>query len=379
MSKRRILIYFPPIACACIFVVFCSSCVPKIKEQSAYMKEAQVEISAYELQLRMHDFANSMAGDIELAADQIISSSDDPEIDRNALLWKMNAIPVGFTAAFAPDPLLALVDSWVFCKQMLIYFEEGAGKNLFGKWRYIAIDASRKLESKIEQIANKSAKRERVIRAKKAIEAGVRKHPIESILFVRKSALDAEAELLGKEKLDLGRTVQTVNEGMTDLRNRMSTYTEYLPKQARWQGEYLTGELLGTGVLQDSLMTVNDSLSRITKVIESSPKILDEKLLLMIESINDQRVATFEELRKERIEVVKAIQEERVAVLEAVRQERIDSFKDLDAIISKSLENSFVQANKMVNRIFLLTAILLIIIVVLCFTAFLIMRKRMSN
>ena len=379
MNNRRILIYFRPIMCAFFFVIFCSSCIPKIKERSTYMKEAQVEISAYELQLRMNDFANTMAGDIELAADQIISSSDDPRIDRNALLWKMNAIPVGFTAAFAADPLLALVDSWVFCKQMLIYFEEGAGKNLFGKWQYIAIDASRDLESKIEQIANKSANRERVIRADKALEAGAREHPIESILFVRKSALDAEAEFVGKERLDLGRTVQTVNEGMTDLRNRMSTYTAFLPKQARWEGEYLAGELLGTGVVQDSLMTVNDSLSRITKVIESSPKILDEKLLLMIESINDQRVATFEELRKERLEVIKAIQEERVATLEAIRQERIDSFKDLDAIISKSLENSFVQANKMVDRIFFRTAISLVIIVVLCFIAFLIIRKRTSS
>jgi len=377
MKPIKNLISFPLVISACMSVVFFSSCIPKIKEQTGYMEEAEIDIGAYELRLRMNEFANSFAGVIEIAADQIISDSDDPQIDRKALLWKMRAIPAGFKAAFAPDPLLALIDSWVLCKQMVIYFEEGPGKNSFGKWQYIAVDASNELESEIEEIAKKSAGKEKVVEAEEEFDVWARKNPIESPLFIRKSALDFEAEFLGKEKFDLSRSFQTVNEGMTDLRNRMSVYTEYLPKQARWQAEYFTGELLGTEILQDSLMTVNDSLSRITAFIENSPKMLDEDILLMIESIADQRTATFEDLRKERIEVIEAIQEERVAVLAAIRQERIESFKDLDAIISKTLENSFLQANKMVDRMFFRTAISLMIIFVLGIIAFLVIRKRM--
>jgi len=230
MNRIRILICLPLVIFTCMSVVFFSSCLPKIKQQTGYMEEAEIDIGAYELRLRMNEFANSFAGIVEFSADQIISDSDDPQIDRKALLWKMRAIPAGFKAAFAPDPLLALIDSWVLCKQMVIYFEEGPGKNSFGKWQYIAIDASKKLESEVKEIAKRSAEKIKVSEADKEFDAWARENPIESPLFVRKSALDFEAEFLGKEKFDLARSFQTVNEGMNDLRNRMSVYTEYLPK-----------------------------------------------------------------------------------------------------------------------------------------------------
>ena len=91
-----------------------------------------IEISTLKLRLTMNDYFNVFARTVTEAADSIIHSSNDFQIDNEALFWKMNAIPVAQGSIFSKDPFAAYIDIAVFSYQMKQYFETGAGKELFG-------------------------------------------------------------------------------------------------------------------------------------------------------------------------------------------------------------------------------------------------------
>ena len=69
------------------------------------MKEVDaVNISAYELRIRLNSFANRFSGVVETSADEITEKCSDPQIQQNALLWKMSAIPPSRKPSFNAIP-----------------------------------------------------------------------------------------------------------------------------------------------------------------------------------------------------------------------------------------------------------------------------------
>ena len=57
-----------------------------IPEQTAFMESQEnVTISAVELRIRLYDFADDFSGNVEMTADGIYASTDDPVIQRRAL------------------------------------------------------------------------------------------------------------------------------------------------------------------------------------------------------------------------------------------------------------------------------------------------------
>ena len=53
-----------------------------------------ITLSANELQLRDFEMGRSLSARIVEAADQIRAQSPDPAVRRNAMLWKISAIPL---------------------------------------------------------------------------------------------------------------------------------------------------------------------------------------------------------------------------------------------------------------------------------------------
>lgn len=125
------------------------------KSQTAAV-QARINMSVGELPKRLDDLAGFFSGTIEHAADRVIAETSEPQIERRALFWKINSIPVGYRALFQADPAVALIDTWAFSSQMVTYFENGDGKEDFGQFKPIALDASRRLETKITQLAAQS-------------------------------------------------------------------------------------------------------------------------------------------------------------------------------------------------------------------------------
>lgn len=150
--KRKYKHLFLSTIMVVIILLTLTSCFSATTE-TALMREAGVKVSITEYKIRLKEFGYRFSGIVEISADEIISQSSDNEIKKQALLWKIYAIPAMIRSISINDPFAAGVDSWILSVQMLQYFEDGYGKDLFGEYQDIAITASKLIVSDVENLA----------------------------------------------------------------------------------------------------------------------------------------------------------------------------------------------------------------------------------
>jgi hypothetical protein len=87
------------------------------------MKDLEgVKMTSTELRIRLNEFGKYFAGSIEETADEIIERTDDIEVKRNALEWKINVIPRALESLVIIDPVAAGTDIYALCLQMDHFF-----------------------------------------------------------------------------------------------------------------------------------------------------------------------------------------------------------------------------------------------------------------
>ena len=384
MSPKEFLKFDRTKLVCCLFAAFVyplSGCGTIPKQSPLMLQQKKVfRISATELHIRIQQMAYRFSDVIEEAANQIMAESSDPMVRRNALLWKMNAIPAAYTAVFQSEPLVALLDAWVFAVQMGQYFEAGRGKDAFGEHHTIALNASRELEAEIEDLARSVSPTGDISSIKGDVHSWALEHPIESPLFARKTTVTEFADVLAKGAETLG-VVGRVTFGIDELATRISLYNEFLPRQARWQAEFLLAESNaqdGVKVNVDGVAELAKSLDRVLPIIEQAPelvtreraaafKAIREERIATLNSIGVQRVATLNWLTKERVALTDALQGERVATLATLREERIASLREIEAIGNRVIVNSITETKGLIDHFVWRSAQLLVVLVIACF------------
>lgn len=378
-----------------LVLILGAECQAWLKKKRGLVKQLEDPQHSVEmLRVRVDEFAVYFGPTIEEAADEIIGKTSDPEIRRQALLWKINAIPACHRAALQSDPFGSLLDVWTFCAQMVQYFTVGAGKEAFGEWQPIAIDVSRRLEAKAIEIVSAFTGKPDVPKGRELVDDWVAKHPIKSPLFTRESALVVLPEAIEEHKRGTLDAVGSLEENVRNLSNRLPIYLEHLPRQARWEAELLVHDMGGTEGIEGALEnfgTLVESVERAVAVVERVPEIVTQERNValktiqkereaLIEAIGEERVATIDELRKERIAILDAIRQERIAALEALRQERMATMKELEAITIKAIKESSTPMEGFVDRVFQRLTPLVVAFVAALFVfgilAFVLLRKR---
>src|SRR5262245_30043774 len=211
-------------------------------------------VSATELRLRLYELPARLGGSVEIAADRIRAESDDPAVWRRALIWKADGIPVIYTAALRPDPLAGALDLWVLLYQMDAYYEQGVGKDAFGKERPIAVSALKSMLEYFEGVAaSMYADNEAYLRRRGQVQDFARAHPIESSFSSRETALAALARLSDAESSGALAQVGEATETLADVTLRLNAYVTLLPKVAGWQAELVTQEITGRDDLRSAL------------------------------------------------------------------------------------------------------------------------------
>jgi hypothetical protein len=94
-----------------------------------------------------------MSGVIVASADQILAGTSDRAVRRQALLWKIEAVPALREALFQPDPMTAVADAWVLTFQMTDYFDTGLGGKALGDARPLALTTAQRLEAEMARVA----------------------------------------------------------------------------------------------------------------------------------------------------------------------------------------------------------------------------------
>jgi len=313
----------------------CSTGAPK---QTDLMEEFEIEdVTTRELQLIVYGFAVHCAGTVELAAQAIQDSSDSPEMRENAILWKINAVPVFYRAAFGHDPLGATINTWALCVQQRQFFTTGAGNDLFGDLQDIAVEASREIEAGVVDLAKTILADKDIALFQEGLEGYATDSPIENLLFVRRgNSTNFLKNVAGTSAGGLA-AAASMSEEMRSLADRMTIFTVSVPKQVQWHAELMIAqapELIAEQ--RDSAIAVVQKES--WSMLEPLMEFMANERELIASDITRERAAVLEGIASERIAVLHALVDERNFVMEQITSERNLTMEQLNAITLASIE-----------------------------------------
>lgn len=349
------------------------------KKQAVGPAGASIEISTLELRETMNDFFYKFARSITESADHIIRQSSDSKVDQEALIWKMNAIPVANEAVYNADAFLGFIDMAVFTYQMKLYFESGAGKGLFGDQQPIALQTLNSLWEDLLDIGRNLVPDNDITEGTQLVIEFAEQHPITSSYFVRQSTIPLMAKIQDVEKVTFKTLAADMSQSLDEMRSQIGSYMEVLPKQARWEAEYLLSNTVNNPELTSRFDSLTSLLERSILVLESGEELIDSQRQAAFQDISKERMAVIQALRQEREIILEEIKSEREIVLsELIEQltiQREATFQDLSTLTDQSLNQSFDRMEKLVDTLYWRTAFLTGGLIVLVFVGLIVYKK----
>jgi hypothetical protein len=290
----------------------------------------------------------------------------------------MYAVPQVHIAAFHSDPLVALIDCAVLCGQLQEFVETGAGRGLFGEHQSIAIDAARQLNQDVWRLGESITASGDTAEPRQLIAEFVAENPIDDIVFLRQSVQPLLARMTKGRPQGAGAMIGGINETVLDLSDRLTIYAEHLPRQARWQAELVLRDTLEELNVSEALSNADslaDSFKRMADVADSTPElianerattlaIMEEMIGRSFEEVDEQRLATIEDLRLEREVLVHVVEQQTAKALSLIQQERAAAMQQAEQLALASIDTSFERLNELVDRLFFRSVILLAVLAV---------------
>ena len=349
------------------------------------------DVTTAQINYQLFDFVTRFSREVERSADQIAGSSYDVRVRRNALLWKLYAIPASCLAMEHSDPLAILVDLWALCAQQTAYFESGAGMDAFGSQQAVAIQAARAIESEISGVAAKLVKPDAFVLARQEIAEWADAHPLEDHLFARGSIITMLADAFPDRPKGIFQTLNTVQGELADFKGRLALHVDALPRQARWQAELLVDEAVGplvgaqmTNAFRMVALEREAILAAINRQRMETLEVLRAERVAVLQSVSDQRVATLEESRKimeemlartgrmadaQRDAVLQAVSAERKALFAELRAEPMTLRHDVEPLVTSAMDRAF-------GRVFLLLGVSYVVLLATALSWFALVQKR---
>ncbi len=338
-----------------------TSCFPKTKPSTVETASGQV-IQTRQFRVWVYELTNRLAGQIELSANEIIETAEDPEVRRAALNWKASAVPALQRASFQPDPLVAWADLWLFVVQMKDLMQTEYGRETAGDLRMSVVETLKDMEDEILEFV--------IDKGGDPVETGMydlihsyaAEHPIEASISTRPTVAAAVIEQMRSENLSAFSTIGSLVEGFADLSDRLSIYAEQLPKQARWQAEILLwDEGIESGDI-DALLADTARLGRaadhLVEFSDELPAMIDqhvEELMPRIEELIELIDMEAFETSFDRVVTIQlasaldAVTREREAAIDILLKERLAAFDDAEQMLDEVVDRSFERVETIID------------------------------
>jgi hypothetical protein len=309
------------------------------------------------LRLRMHEYSITFGANVEVAATAIERRAVDSTVRRNALLWRARAIPEMRKACFRLEPMGALLDAWVFARQMDHLFRDGAGTGAFGTFQPEAVEVSRRLLDQMREIGRSIAVSPETAAAfeRKFIEPWVVEHPLRDVTFVRDSPIARFAEQ-SRARGDTFQSVGTMEELAISLSQQARIYLADLPRQVVGEVDLMRSDLLSSesvASMQGDLRMSAVAADRIASTAEGFSSLVPNERQIILDEMSRQRTLVMEALSAERKEAVNALMHafaversellrsfevQRLATLEWATAERREAMADVRRELSGSID-----------------------------------------
>jgi hypothetical protein len=252
---------------------------------------------------------------VEQAADSIIMLATDQTTKVNANLWKIYCIPVIRQIYSQSDPFMSGFDGLAFSLQCREYFTIGLGKDRFGPHQQIAINALEGIERRLVEGNRLYFTSENVDSLIAITTRWAENNPLTNHVFERVSIVQELDHLLARHDYSVGSAVGRIADDVDDLSGRLSLLAGQIPREARWQGEYLIADL----ALKDRLMNLDSTMvilratfAKLEKELRTDGVAVD---IARIQPLQENIKAAMEQLSAERAIVMADIEHIRVAML----------------------------------------------------------------
>jgi len=356
-------------------------------EKKGYIEShaPEMRLSRGQLRVWVHDSVLDCADRIEEAADQIQARAREPELRRNALLWKINAIQAAFRAASRRDPLGSFVDLWIFCVQMAEFFDDsGPGRYAFGVHQALALATAQAMESRMEASFSAAMKPEAVERRlremRDLVDRYAKTYPVQNLYFRREPLSGHSSTAALPEIEELGAAFADIEQDLVTMQRILAAHLEYLPTIARWEAELLLLDEERTGILADSLSLLKEMEALLREVLTKQiPEFVSgqttqvlsavtKERTAALDGIDEMRIGTLDAVEHERKALTAEIDRQRMATLDVIQEERKAVLREIHDIAREStgsvLSSGQGLIDHLVGRIALTGAALVVIVLI---------------
>jgi hypothetical protein len=302
-----------------LVLVGCKSGAPRrgVLKRDIHPQE-DVAVNTEQARLRVRVLVEPFCGSLESAADQIMASNTNQAIRREALVWKIQAVPTMGETLFHSNPFLALGDAWVFLWQMTDYFQDGPGKQALGDSAPIAVATCASLEKELTEVAASFTHSGDVADIRTFIQKWAGDHPIRHSIAGRESVEGYFTKRKLQETFSAPEAAGDFVVTTDDMSRRLDAYSGQLLNQSRWQAELFAMDLTGEYPLENIIPLVENTMQSVALAASAAGQAVGplEKTAAALEEL-------LETIAKERATGVRAIHEEVSRTIQFGQQEQV--------------------------------------------------------
>ena len=354
-SSRRLLL--PLLSCALLACAQVGTRAPTVDQPGA-------EYAQLELQINVVELGRDMMHAVEIAADSIDSLSTDAGVRRNTLLWRISTVPAATEAVLQPDPVIAMLDLYIFRLQQADFLASPAGARAFGDSVPVAQQAMEQIGEEwrgvVRQIGVTFPDSDRV-----RIDAWAHEHPLDRLPFIRTSPAGALAVRFRRGSGSLGSAVGGMQESLDRVEARVSLANEYVAKQVSWMARLSALDMRASPEAQEMMATLRSArgvMDSAYGMFDSGTGLITRERQAALADVDRQRRETLAALAEEREILLKAFGEERTRILAALDEQRGLAVEGADSIRARLIADGIRVVDHLVFRLAELIGGLLVVI-----------------
>lgn len=310
------------------------------------IETAQEPLSKQELNMRLltQSLVTEATNRVEFAADSIISTTANTNLQKQAYRWKIETLNTFKNTAFQSSPKLSLMDTWTYMLQVRNFMKTSAAHDYFGDYTdYVAQVAQENVED-IEKKAQQFFTSEAFLKHQDFASKFAADNPISSANLKHNPVRSTYVEFLKVPDSLAFTTVGSLSEVMTNFSDKLTYSTDAAGKQFKWNTELMLKEKGFDSVqIKDVMATVEMKIDRLSDIAENTP----DKLHVALKYFSTDMRNLFYALNSEIGLVSERMALERQAIDTIIRRERIA----LDSIILRERKAVAFEASEISVRV----------------------------
>lgn len=221
-------------------LLFAVGCVTTPTRSALQQRVGTSGVTAGELRVQVRERVPRYVGALERLADDAGVEASSLTARAPITRFEIEATTQMQLALFRPDPLGAVIDAWALTLQLREYLERMASRGEISEGQRALADRSLDaMTLDLESLFGQAVGSQEVSLARTKVTRWVRQHPIQA-LSTRPSTVGLLASVTGRSRsMSVGAAAGSLVELSQDLVDRLDALTALVPRQARWQAEYL--------------------------------------------------------------------------------------------------------------------------------------------